>query len=194
MKKSILLLLCVLGLQMAQAQITKEDYKSIIPFLQAEDWKDAYKASSKLLKDNASDTSEYKSMVAYFNVYAAAGMASDGKMKRAKLQEIVAQYKGQKIFMAGHIASKDGRNTLNKTFLSSSAQSSNGFTTVTNKKLKTLLMEDITFAKKLDLEYYFGSTVRCGGTLTDFEVNLDEKNTDWLVKFNVSEGFIRRTK
>lgn len=194
MKKSILLLLCVLGLQMAQAQITKEDYKSLIPHLQKEDWKAAYKASAKLLSNAQSDTSEYKQMVAYFNIYAAAGMTADGKMKREKLQELVAKFKGEKIFLAGHIASRDMRNTLNKTFISTGDATSSAVTSVTNSKLQPLMLEQVTFNQKLDLEFYFGTTVRCGGVLSDFEINQDQANKEWLVKLFVTEGFIRRTK
>lgn len=196
MKKSILLfLLCFATFQISQAQkITQEDYKSIIPFLQAEDWKSAYKMSSKLLEKASADTSEYKTMVVYFNIYAAAGMTSENKMNRNKLKEVVDKYKGQPIFMAGHLASKDGKNTLNKTFLSTTDGKSNGFTIVTNRALKIILLEDIALTKQIDPAFYAGSTVRCGGILKELEVNPDKNNNDWIIKLTISNGFIRRTK
>lgn len=194
MKKSILFLLFLIGFQVTQAQITKEDYKSIIPLLQAEDWKGAYKLSSKLLKDNPADTSEYKTMVVYLNIYAATGMAAENKIDRKKLNEIVSQYKNQLVFLAGHLASKDDKNTMNKTMLSSVNGKSNGFTTITNKQFKVMLVEDISFAKTFDPAFYQGSFVRCGGKLAEIEVNMDKTNNEWLVKLTVTDAFIRRTK
>lgn len=194
MKKSILFLLFVLGFQLAQAQITKEDYKSIIPYLQTEDWKGAFKATNKLLKNAEADTSEYKSMVVYFNIYAATGLTSEGKMKLEEYKELVTKYKGQRIFLAGHLASRDARNTLNKTFITSSTNGSSAVTSVTTSKLRPLMLEQTDFSKKLDLEYYFGTTIRCGGILKDVEVNMDKESKEWLLKIFVSDGFIRRTK
>jgi len=195
MKKIILFLLVFSSFTALQAQqITQEDYKSIIPFVQSEDWKSAFKMSSKLLEKAQNDTSEFKSMVSYLNIYAAAGMVSIGKMNIKKLSEITMKYKGQAIFMAGHIASKDGKNTLNKTFLSVLEGKSQGFTIVTDKRAKILLLEDIAFAKDVDPSFYTGSYVRCGGLLKDIEVNTDKNNTDWILKLTVSNAFIRRTK
>lgn len=57
-----------------------------------------------------------------------------------------------------------------------------------------MMTEDITFKQKLDLDYYFASTVRCGGKLADYEVNMDEANNDWILKLKVTDAFIRRTK
>lgn len=195
MKKIILFLLVFSSFTALQAQqITQEDYSSIIPFVKSEDWKSAFKMSSKLLNKAQNDTSEFKSMVAYLNIYAATGLTSEGKMSRNKLSEIALKYKGQSIFMAGHLASKDGRNTLNKTFLSILDGKSQGFTIITNNSAKILLLEDISFAKNVDPSFYAGSYVRCGGLLKDIEVNPDKNNTDWILKLTVTDSFIRRTK
>lgn len=195
MKKSILLfLLTFISFQLSQAQITKEDYKSVIPYLQDEDWKAAYKMTSKMLEKADADTSEYKQMVAYFNIYAAVGLTSEKKMDRKKLAEVVGKYKDQPIFLAGHLASPNQKNTLNKTFLSKRDGATNGFTIVTNRKMKVLIMEDINFKKPFDPAPYVGSFVRCGGILKDFKISEGMDVNDWVINLTVSDAFIRRTK
>jgi hypothetical protein len=140
------------------------------------------------------DNSEYHQMVAYINIYSAAALTSQGKMTRAELKELVTKYKNQTIFMSGHIASVNPKNTLNKTFLSNAGEKTTGYTAIATSDFKIIMAEDIRFNEKLDLNYYFASTVRCGGKLSDFEVNMNENDPSWILKITVSDAFIRRTK
>lgn len=195
MRKTFFFLLLLLPFQLMQAQITKEDYDYAVNYIQSENWSKAYKVTNKLLEANGNDTSEYHQMVVYLNIYAATGLTAKGKMKQAELLETVSKYKGQPIFLAGHIASMDMLNTLNKTLLTTKNGKSNGFTIVTNKSLQILMLEDITFAKTVDPSYYWLHTARCGGILSNVELNTDETTTkDWILKLTVSNGFVRRTK
>ncbi len=196
MKKIIFLFATFLFAQVLQAQITDEDYRSIIPYLQAENWKKAYTLSTKLLQDTPADadSSEYRSMVVYCRIYAAAGMASQGKMNCQKLLETLNEHKGQAIFLAGHLASNDRRNTLNKTFLTFTDGKTSAFTTVTSSRLKIILLEEIELAQAVNPETYAGSTVRCGGTLAGISLLNGSSNKECVLKIRVTNGFVRLTR
>ncbi len=193
MKKFLLLFVFAIGLNAVNAQITDNEYKDLVVYLKSYKYKKAYKVSNKLLEKANSD-SEYKQMVAYINIYTATILTSNGKMTRKELNDIVNKYKGQTIFMSGHIASVNPKNSLNKTFLSNAGEKTTGYTVIPNTSYEIMMTEDITFKQKLDLDYYFASTVRCGGKLADYEVNMDETNNEWILKLKVTDAFIRRTK
>ncbi len=194
MKKFLLLFVFAIGINAANAQITDNDYKDLVTYLKSYDYKKAYKVSNKLLEKANGNQSEYEQMTAYINIYSATVLTSNGKMTRKELNDLVSKYKGQTIFMSGHVASVNPKNSLNKTFLSNAGDYTTGYTVIPNLNYDIMMTEDISFKEKLDLNYYFASTVRCGGKLTDYEVNMDETNDDWILKIKVTDAFIRRTK
>ncbi len=51
MKKALTLLILFIGINQSFGQdLSYDDFKSLIPYLKAEDWKSAFNESSKLLK------------------------------------------------------------------------------------------------------------------------------------------------
>lgn len=191
MKKIILSLLVLFSFSLVNAQITDDQYKSLIPYIKAEDWNGAYKSSSKMLKDIGDDNSDNVCLVRFINVYAAAGLVKIEKMKFNKLQNIVDALKGKKILSPDFLASMNPQNTLNKTFFSNFDGLNKGFTTVANKFGKIILYVEYDLTEKIDPRALHGKIVSCGGVIKDIEVN-PEKKTDWILKIKVSEAFIRK--
>ncbi|MBN1463000.1 MAG: hypothetical protein JXQ69_05535 [Paludibacteraceae bacterium] len=190
MKKLILSLLVVVSFSAMQAQITDDDYKSLLPYLKAENWKGAYKKSTKMLKNVDDDSSENAALVRFVNFYSAAGMVKQGKMEFEKMKQIAQQWKGKNMLSADFVASMNPQNTLNKTFFSNFDGANKGFTTVTDKFGKIILFLEYDFVKSIDPKALHGTIVSCGGVMNDIEVNPQMK-TDWIIKIKVSNAFIR---
>lgn len=190
MKKIILSLLVLFSFSVIQAQITDDQYKSLIPIIKTENWKEAFKASSKILKDAAEDKSENAGLVRFLNVYAAAGMVKDGSMKFEKMQKIANKIMGKNILSANFMASMNPQNTLNKTLFTNFDAANKGFTIVTNKFGKIIFYVEYDIVKDIDPKSLHGTMVSCGGVIKEVEINPDKK-TDWILKIRVADAFIR---
>lgn len=191
MKKIILSLLVLFSFSIVHAQISDDQYKSLIPYIKAEDWKTAYNSSSKMLKNMGDDNSDNVCLVRFVNIYAAAGLVKIEKMKFNKLQKIAAQFHGKNILSADFLGSMNPQNTLNKTFFSNFDGENKGFTTVSNKFGKIIFYMEFDFADKIDPRALHGKMQSCGGVIREIEVNPESK-TDWILKLKVSKAFIKK--
>lgn len=64
--------------------ITYDEFKTVIPFLQKEDFKVAFDKTSKLLSNTQNDSSDLRGIVTYMNIFSAAGMVSLDQMTHAE--------------------------------------------------------------------------------------------------------------
>ncbi len=173
--------------------ITYDNFKSLIPHLQKEDWKTAFEESSKLIKSTEKDTSDFKAIVVYINILSAAGMVTKKEMTFKQLEKAILNFKGQKIIMSAHpITIKDG--ALNQTKFSVSDTTNEAFTAATNDKGTNILcFEKFLFKEKITLdEFSEKSFVRCGGILEKIETN-PNKSVVWILRLTVKEAFARKT-
>ena len=110
MKKILTLIILFAGLNQSFGQtLSYDDFNSLIPYLKTEDWKSAFKESSKLLKSTDKDTSEFHAIILYINIFSAAGMVTKNQMTYKELEKNVMKFQGQKIIMSAHpVTSKDG--------------------------------------------------------------------------------------
>lgn len=193
MTKHVLIFLLLLGSSFIQAQtITYEDFKSLLPDLQEENWKGAFKKSSKLLSNAIADTSEFKAIVIYINIFSAAGMVSEGKMSYKKLKKHVVQYEGQKILMSAHPIASSENNTLRKTHFSETDSTYQAFTSATNSEETSIFcFEQFYFNEKVNVAAFGKSFVRLGGTLEKIEFNPNE-STLWIMRLTIRDSFARK--
>ncbi|MDP4208909.1 MAG: hypothetical protein Q8928_08860 [Bacteroidota bacterium] len=192
MKRILTALVFVFGLTMMQAQtVTYEDFKGLIPYLKTEDWKSAFQESSKLLKAADHDTSDFKAIVLYVNIFSAAGMVVNEQMTYKELENNIMQFKGQKIIMSAHpLTIKDG--SLNCLKFSVSDTTNEAFTSSTNAKGTNILcFERFHFKDKQNPANFGNSFVRCGGTLDKIELN-PNKSMIWILRLTVKNAFARK--
>ena len=183
----------LIGFMAARAQtITYDDFKGLIPYLQSEDWKSAFKQSSKLLKSANNDTSDIKAIILYINIFSAAGMVSEGEMTYKELEKNVMKYKGQKIIMAAHPVLPGGKSGMNQIAFKSTDTTNEASTTATNAKATSILcFEYFYFNHKIDIASFGSSVVRCGGILEKIEPNPHQSNI-WILRLTVKDAFARK--
>lgn len=189
MKKVILSYLFIVFALAVKAQtITYEDFKAIIPSLEANDYNASFDASKKILDANPNDASNFKSILIYINIYSAAGMVTEEKMTYQEMQKQVMQFEGQNIWMAIHPIAKSENNTINQTSISEVDGKFEGFSTATNKNSTNILcFEKFYFKDKLKLKKLENQFVRCSGTLEKIEFN-PNKSLIWICRLTVKDA------
>lgn len=191
--KNIIIALLLFGTYSSKAQtVSYEDFKSLIPSLQKEDWKTAFEQSSRLIESAENDTSDYKAIVIYINIFSAAGMVAEGTMTYSQLERHIMKFQGQKIIMSAHpVTKRDG--ALRQTQFEISNTKDKAYTTSTNAKGTNILcFEVFEFSDKINLEDFpEKSFVRCGGTLDKIELN-PNRSLVWIVRLKVKDAFARK--
>ncbi len=186
--KNLLILFTLITLQSYSQTITYENFKQIIPHLQNEDWSEAFKTSELLLKNAPQDTSEFKAITVYINIFSGAGMVADGKMTQEELQSKIMQFEGQKIIMAAHPVKKENSSALNTTALTPTA----AFTNAANLKgFNILCFEKTYFKEEINVADFTDVMVRCGGVLDKIEFNSNESKL-WIARLTLKDGFVRK--
>lgn len=192
MKKALTLLILFIGINQSFGQyLLYDDFKSLIPYLKAEDWKSAFNESSKLLKSTQKDTSEFHAIILYINIYSAAGMVTEKKMTYKELEKNVMKYQGQKIIMSAHpVTIIDG--ALNQIKFEVTDSSNTAFSCATNSKGTNIMcFEKFIFKDKINLDNFSEkSFVRCGGILEKIEMN-PNKSLIWVLRLTVTDAFAR---
>lgn len=84
----------------AQTQLTRSDFKLLIPSIEKEDWKYTFKRSGALLAANPKDSSEMHAMMVYIRLFSGEGLVSKHKLSYKKLEEAVRPLIGQHVLMA----------------------------------------------------------------------------------------------
>lgn len=194
MKKILTTVILFLGLYQSYGQtLTYDDFKRLIPYLKTEDWKSAFKESSRLLKSADKDTSEFHAIILYINIFSAAGMVTENQMTYKELEKNVVKFQGQKIMMSAHpVTTKDG--ALRQIKFEVTDSTNTAFITATNSAGTSILcFEKFIFNDKINLDDFpEKSIVRCGGTLEKIETN-PNKSLIWVLRLTVTDAFARKT-
>lgn len=193
MKKFVFAILFLAGIHLSYGQaLTQADCDRLAPYLNKEDWKSAFKESSKLLKANETDSSDFHAMILYINLISAAGMVTETQMSFKELEKMVSKYEGQRIIMmARPVTTRDG--VLGKTKFSASETSYEAFTSVTNsKKLNILSFEKFIIKDRININELQDTTVNCGGILEKIETN-PSMSINWVLRITVKDAFVRKT-
>lgn len=186
---SIILLLLIISLPGFTQIVSYDDFKSLIPYLQKEDWKNAYEQSGKLLKGTEKDTSDYRAIVVYINIFSGAGLVSIGEMTHEKLLNAVKKYEGQKIKMSAHPVT-DNAGALNQTLFTINDTINEAFTSAGNGAGTSIFcFEKFTFNNPLDpADFSKGVNIRCSGVLQKVEAN-PNKSKIWILRLTVKDAY-----
>src|SRR4051812_3957632 len=80
--------------------ISREDFLSVIPFLQKEDFSGAFEATKTLLEKDKDKSSELRPIVTYMNIFSGAVMVSKGELSHEQFAQHVRQFEGQKVMLS----------------------------------------------------------------------------------------------
>lgn len=82
--------------------VTYDDFKTVIPFIQKEDFKRAFEKTNQLLNSTQNDTSDLRDIITYMNIFSSAGMVSLRQMTYDDFSNNTNKYVGQYIVMSAH--------------------------------------------------------------------------------------------
>lgn len=193
MKRTILFFSFVLSQVITAAQtVSQDDFRSIIPFLQKEDFKSAFDASTQILNATINDSSDLRGIVTYINLYSSAGMVSKGEMSYDAFEKNSKQFIGHYLVMSAHPCVDSGKLAYNSLsfFRDENGRLKGQTTTANNKATSILLFEYFDFAEPIDPQAYIGKNVRCGGILEDFKPN-PNKSIVIIGRMYIKNAFIR---
>lgn len=171
--------------------ISYQDFKSIIPFVQTEDFKAAFERSAQLLSSTENDSSDLRGIVTYMNIFSAAGMVSTDQMTHSDFLKNANGYKGQRIVMSAHPcidSTAEGYNSLK--FITAEGQQQGMTITANTKKTSVLCFEYFKYADNIQPSGLIGRNVRCGGILDSVEVNPNGSKV-WISRLHVVNAFAR---
>lgn len=171
--------------------ITYDDFKSVIPFLQQEDFKGAFEKTDQLLKSTQNDSSDLRGIVTYMNIFSAAGMVTLDQMSHADFLKTANKYVGQRLVMSAHPcvdSSSHGFNALQ--FATVDGQLRGMTITGNSKKTNILCFEYFKYADTINPADMIGKNIRCGGRLASVEVN-PNKSKIWISKLYIENAFAR---
>ncbi|NNV54107.1 hypothetical protein [Limnovirga soli] len=171
--------------------ITYDDFKSVIPFVQKEDFKAAFEKTSELLNSTQNDSSDLRGIVTYMNIFSAAGMVTLDQMTHADFLKNANNYIGQRLVMSAHLcvdSSSQATNSLQFVTIDGQMQG----LTITNNRIRTniLCFEYFKYKDVINPSELIGKNIRCGGTLEKVEVNPNNSKI-WISRLNITNAFAR---
>lgn len=171
--------------------LTYENFRSLIPYMQKEDYKGAFSRSDSLLAATPNDTSEFRAIVCYMHLYAAAGMVSRQEMSHDAFEKHAKGFVGKRLVMSGHPCIDSAARGFNSLQFNRDENGLKGMTITANKQGSSILFfEYFTYAGPVDPAELLGKTVRCGGRLASLEVN-PNKSTIWIARLHLEDAFAR---
>ncbi|MGN6420068.1 MAG: hypothetical protein ACTHMC_21355 [Pseudobacter sp.] len=171
--------------------ITYDEFKTVIPFLQKEDFKGAFDKTSNLLSNTQNDSSDLRGIVTYMNIFSAAGMVSLDQMTHAEFLKNANQYVGQRLVMSAHPCVDSSSQDFNSLKFVNKEGELRGMTiTSNNKKTNILCFEYFKYADPINPSELIGKNIRCGGKLASVEVN-PNKSSIWISRLHIENAFAR---
>jgi hypothetical protein len=185
----LILLPGVIGAQV----LTHDDFKSVVPYLQREDFKSAFQKTNQLLEETQNDSSDIRGIVTYINIFSAAGMVATDQMTYDDFAKNANRHIGQRLVMPAHPCIDSaalGYNTLK--FIIHNGMLKGMTTTANQSKTTILCFEYFVYKEPVNPTRYIGRNVRCGGILESIEVN-PNKSKIWISRIYIRDAFARIT-
>jgi hypothetical protein len=183
----LILLPGVIGAQV----LTHDDFKSVVPYLQREDFKSAFQKTNQLLEETQNDSSDIRGIVTYINIFSAAGMVATDQMTYDDFAKNANRHIGQHLVMPAHPCIDSaalGYNTLK--FIIHNGMLKGMTTTANQSKTTILCFEYFVYKEPVNPTRYIGRNVRCGGILESIEVN-PNKSKIWISRIYIRDAFAR---
>jgi hypothetical protein len=183
----LILLPGVIGAQV----LTHDDFKSVVPYLQREDFKSAFQKTNQLLEETQNDSSDIRGIVTYINIFSAAGMVATDQMTYDDFAKNANRHIGQRLVMPAHPCIDSaalGYNTLK--FIIHNGMLKGMTTTANQSKTTILCFEYFVYKEPVNPTRYIGRNVRCGGILESIEVN-PNKSKIWISRIYIRDAFAR---
>ena len=186
-----LLISLIFGTTILGQVISYDDFKTVIPFLQKEDFKGAFEKTSKLLVATENDSSDLRGIITYMNIFSSAGMVTLDQITHDDFLKNANKYLGQKVVMSAHPfvdSSSQGYNSLKLTMQDGTLQ---GMTiTANNSKKNILCFEYFKYVDEINPADFIGKNVCSGGTLESLEIN-PNKSKVWISRLHITNAFTR---
>jgi hypothetical protein len=171
--------------------LTHDDFKSVVPYLQREDFKSAFQKTNQLLEETQNDSSDIRGIVTYINIFSAAGMVATDQMTYDDFAKNANRHIGQHLVMPAHPCIDSaalGYNTLK--FIIHNGMLKGMTTTANQSKTTILCFEYFVYKEPVNPTRYIGRNVRCGGILESIEVN-PNKSKIWISRIYIRDAFAR---
>ena len=171
--------------------ITYDDFRTVIPFLQKEDFKGAFDKTNKLLVSTLNDSSDLRGIVTYMNIFSAAGMVALDQMTHEAFLKNANKYLGQRIVMSAHPcldSSAKGYNSIQ--FITKDGQMQGMTISTNNSNTSILCFEYFKYSDTIKPNDFIGKNVRCGGILESVEVS---ESKIWISRLHIINAFARES-
>jgi hypothetical protein len=186
----ILLTLTVVSGSYGQ-NLTYDDFRSVIPFLQKEDFKSAFEKTSELLSATSDDSSDLRGIVTYMNIFSAAGMVSMEQMTHADVLKHANKHVGHRIVMSAHPCIDSSVKAYNSLQFVTKDGKLQGMTISANsKKTSILCFEYFDYATPVNPSDLVGKNVRNGGRLAAVEISPTNSKI-WISRLHIDQAFAR---
>ncbi len=178
----------------ANAQIiTYDDFKSLIPYVQQEDYKEAFQRSAKALSGTQNDSSDLRGIVTYLNIYSAAGMVTMHQMSYPGFQKNAGKFIGQLLVMAAHPCVDSSANANNSLkFITRNGRLQGMVISGNRNGTSILLFEYFDFEEPINSKEFVGKNIRTGGILESVEINPNQSGI-WVARIHIRHAFARET-
>jgi hypothetical protein len=184
-----LLLPLLLGTTVQAQQISYEDFKSVIPFMQKEDFKAVFKKTSELLQSAPDDSSDIHGIIIYMNIYSSAGMVAKDQMTSADFSKNANKFMGRRIVMSAHQCEDSTKLGYNLLEFGTHFDKFQGATVSANDAGTSILcFEYFDYSEPINPADFIGKNVRFGGTLASVETS---ESKIWISRLHVSNAFAR---
>ncbi len=186
-----LLIALTLGTTIFGQVVSYDDFKTIIPFLQKEDYKTAFEKSKQLLSTTQNDSSDLRGIVTYIKIFSAAGMVTVDQMSHEDFLKNSNKFIGQYVVMSAHPCVDSAKQSFNSLqFFEREGEIQGSTTSSNNAKTNIFCFESFKYSEPINPTEFIGKNVRCGGVLTAVDVN-PNKSKVWISRLHISNAFAR---
>jgi hypothetical protein len=188
------LLLALTGSKAFSQGITEEEFKSIIPDLNAGRYEPAFIKAKMLLATRVNDSSDLRGIVGYITLFAGAGAVSQEKMTHDDLRTWARSLVGQRLVMPAHPCVDSARNSFNALRFFTKDDGYEGMVISSNSdKTSILCFEYYAFDHPVPVRDFIGHTVRTGGWLKSVEINPNNSKV-WIARLQLVSSFVRKVE
>lgn len=185
------LVMVILKFGATAQEISYDDFRSVIPLLEAEDFKGAFNSTNKLLEAAKTDSSDLHALVTYINLYFAAGMVSLRQMTYEAFEKHAQPFIGRRILMSGHPCVDSAGLAFNSIkFITMDGVPVASTITSNQNKTNILAFEYFKLEEQPDVSQLIGKNLRCGGILEKVEVNPNHSLV-WICRLYIGQAFFR---